>query len=173
MKIYTKTGDNGTTSLGNGERVSKSSMRVQTYGDVDELCSLVGLLRTLDKEKQHDANLLAIQKILMRLGGEVALSKVKTLDNNDIVFIERSIDDLQSRQAPFRKFVIPSGKPTTAQCHVIRCVCRRVERNIIALQATEPKYSHAICQTFLNRLSDYLFLLALSFCKPDEVEFVD
>ena len=163
MKIYTKTGDQGTTALFGGKRVSKAELRVDAYGTVDELNSYIGLLR--DQKKQPAKKiLLEIQDRLFTIGSILATvpgnTKVKIphLVEDDIVRLEKEIDAMESKLTPMKFFVLPGGHPSVSICHVTRTVCRRAERLVIALNNQEPVDPLVI--KYLNRLSDYLFVLS-------------
>ncbi len=168
MSIYTKTGDGGTTSLGNGARVSKASLRVEAYGTVDELCSLLGLLRAMEIGEQHQSMLLNLQKMLMRYSAEVSLCKGYKVAEEDVKMLETGIDAQQKVLPPLRHFIVPGGSAAAAQCHVARCVCRRAERLMVRLSEAEGNVSElSVC--VLNRLSDYLFVLARTLCSTANI----
>lgn len=163
MKIYTKTGDEGTTALFGGLRVSKSDLRIDTYGTVDELNSWVGVLRDQEVNKSRQTELIEIQDRLFTIGSILAVEpgntkvKVPQLSADDVAFLEKKIDDMESRLEPMKVFVLPGGHPSVSFGHVTRTVCRRAERLVIALHgqdAVEP-----LVLKYLNRLSDYFFVL--------------
>ncbi|MCQ2273530.1 MAG: cob(I)yrinic acid a,c-diamide adenosyltransferase [Bacteroidales bacterium] len=163
--IYTKTGDKGTTSLVGGTRVSKCDIRVEAYGTVDELNSHVGLLAEMIKgiDPEHYTYLKTIQNNLFIVQTLLATEKelpyeLPNLPANAVAEMEQAIDTLQSALPPFRCFVIPGGNIQSAQCHVARTVCRRAERCIVALTLQAP-VDDEICR-YINRLSDYLFILS-------------
>lgn len=168
MKIYTKTGDAGTTSLCGGSRVPKNHPRVQAYGDVDELISYIGLLRC---ELPEDEPLLRrIQESLML--GSAHLSsdgrrQLKNFDPAEIDLLEEKIDEMTSQMPPQTAFVLPAAPRAASLCHVIRTICRRSERSSIAI---EDK-SEEICLTikYLNRLSDFFFTLARFQCYKSNI----
>jgi cob(I)alamin adenosyltransferase len=164
MKIYTKTGDAGTTSLFGGKRVSKSDQRIETYGTVDELNAHIGLLRDQEVNKPRKAVLIEIQDRLFTIGSLLATepgnTKVKTpaLAETDIAFLEMEIDAMEALLPPMKSFVLPGGHQSVSFCHIARTVCRRAERLTIALshqEAVDP-----LIIKYLNRLSDYLFVLS-------------
>jgi cob(I)alamin adenosyltransferase len=166
-KIYTRTGDDGTTGLIGGTRVSKCSEKVCAYGDIDELNSWVGLIRTvLDSARCAFAvnQLAIIQNVLFDLGAvlaspsDVTWPTKRTIGAADIAQIESWIDDLTSQVAELRSFVLPGGTIPNSYLHIARTVCRRAERSIIGLSAEESIPSGLL--TYINRLSDYLFALA-------------
>lgn len=163
MSIYTKTGDSGATSLGNGTRVSKADLRVEAYGTVDELCAHIGLLRAMHVGEPHQSTLPEVQKMLMTCSAQVALCKGFEVTEADVKMLEHEVDALQKALPPLRQFVLPGGSAASAQCHVARCVCRRAERAIVRLCEREGCTPAALLSA-LNRLSDYLFLLARVLC---------
>ncbi len=164
MKIYTKTGDTGTTSLFGGKRVSKADLRIETYGTVDELNSYIGLVRDQEVNTGRKNILIEIQDRLFTVGSILATEsgntkvKIPSLIENDITFLEKEIDEMETQLLPMKSFVLPGGHQSVSVCHVARTVCRRAERLVIALNARE-KADPLIIQ-YLNRLSDYLFVLS-------------
>jgi cob(I)alamin adenosyltransferase len=177
MKIYTKTGDAGDTGLFGGARVSKASARVEAYGDVDELNSVLGVVRAEGplggapgvpaseaEPGVFDALLASIQSRLFDLGAELANEKGKDLgialvDEEDVVAMERAIDLAETELAPLRTFVMPGGTRLAAQLHLGRTVCRRAERRVVALGESGATVRPELLR-YLNRLSDLLFVLA-------------
>ena len=164
MKIYTKTGDQGTTGLFGGKRVSKGNIRIDTYGTVDELNSWMGLLRDQEINNNRSSVLIEIQDRLFTIGSMLAAepgnSKVKIpeIHADDIDFLEKEIDTMESTLEPMKSFILPGGHPSVSFCHIARTVCRRAERLAVQLQDTEPV--NTIIIQYLNRLSDYLFVLS-------------
>lgn len=165
MKIYTKTGDQGDTGLFGGGRVAKSSLRVEAYGEVDELNSVVGLARTEPIDATVDALLARVQSTLFDLGAELATPatskaalNIPLLAEADVVELEHAIDRAETELAPLKTFVLPGGSRAAAHLHLGRTVCRRAERRLVALHQEEPV--RAECIRYLNRLSDTLFVLA-------------
>jgi cob(I)alamin adenosyltransferase len=164
MKIYTKTGDKGTTALFGGKRVSKADLRIETYGTVDELNSYIGLVRDQDVNAKRKNILVEIQDRLFTVGSILATEpgntkvKVPHLVESDITVLEMEIDAMDAQLPPMKSFVLPGGHQSVSFCHVARTVCRRAERLVIALDAQE-KVDQLIVQ-YLNRLSDYLFMLS-------------
>lgn len=164
MKIYTKTGDQGTTGLFGGKRVSKSNIRIDTYGTVDELNSWIGLLRDQEVNARRANVLIEIQDRLFTVGSILATepnsSKVKipSLLASDIEFLEKEIDAMEETLEPMKSFILPGGHPAVSFCHVARTVCRRAERLTVHLSDEESVDSIVI--QYLNRLSDYLFVLS-------------
>ncbi|HEY9489361.1 MAG TPA: cob(I)yrinic acid a,c-diamide adenosyltransferase [Chryseosolibacter sp.] len=164
MKIYTKTGDLGTTALFGGKRVSKADLRIDTYGTVDELNSWIGVVRDQEVNAPRKEVLLIIQDRLFTIGSMLATEpgntkvKIPTLMADDALLLEREIDSMDTALPPMRSFVLPGGHNAVSFTHVARTVCRRAERLVIALHAQEPVDPLVI--QYLNRLSDYLFVLA-------------
>lgn len=163
MKIYTKTGDQGETSLFGGKRVPKSDVRITAYGTVDELNAWLGVLRDQPVNAGRSAELIEIQDRLFVVGSMLATEpgntkvKIPLLAQTDIAFLESKIDAMDARLEPLRTFVLPGGHPSVSFGHVARTVCRRAERCVIELNAVEPVDVHVV--QYLNRLSDYLFTL--------------
>lgn len=164
MKIYTKTGDHGMTSLFGGKRVSKAALRIETYGTVDELNSWIGVLRDQPVNAGRKEQLLEIQDRLFTIGSSLATEpgntkvRIPQLSEADVLFLENEIDAMENTLPAMRSFVLPGGHPSVSFAHVARTVCRRAERLAIALSAGEPVDSMVI--KYLNRLSDYLFVLS-------------
>ncbi len=174
MKIYTKTGDKGTTGLYGGARVLKSHTRVESYGTVDELNSHVGLVRDQEVNEGRAAILENIQdKLLVMgaiLGTEPGNSKVKVpaIHPEDIKLLEDEIDRMDEDLPVMKNFVLPGGHQSVSFCHITRCVCRRAERLVIRLNEEEPVDPLVI--QYLNRLSDFFFVLARKMVQELEVE---
>lgn len=159
-KIYTKTGDDGTTGLGVNERIAKDSLRIQAIGDIDELNSVIGLLiESLDKTSAHATALRQIQHDLFDLGGEMAMPEYSLLDEHIIDQIEMMIDENNAQLAPLKNFILPGGNESAARTHIARATCRRAERTLVTFNHQET-HPHLLAQRYLNRLSDYLFVLA-------------
>lgn len=163
MKIYTKTGDQGITSLFGGKRVSKADLRIDTYGTVDELNSWIGLVRDQPVNEKRKNFLVVIQDRLFTIGSLLATEpgntkvKIPLLAEEDVAALEKEIDDMDAELPPMRSFILPGGHQSVSFCHIARTVCRRAERLIIQLHAHEPLEMLVI--QYLNRLSDYLFVL--------------
>jgi cob(I)alamin adenosyltransferase len=157
-KIYTRTGDDGTTGLGDGTRVPKDSARVEAYGTVDELNSVLGLVlcETLDNDAR--AALTGIQHTLFDLGGELCIPGRRVLAAAQVTELENLLDRLNAGLAPLKDFILPGGTRAAALCHLARTVCRRAERRVYTLSRSEPV--SAVSLKYLNRLSDLLFVLA-------------
>lgn len=167
MKIYTKTGDDGTTALFGGERVKKSYIRVEAYGNVDELNSFLGLLIEAMGKGEIREYLEKIQHILFNIGSVIAtvddkfIAKLPKLLTSDISSLENQMDKMEHDLSPMTNFILPSGHETIARAHICRTICRRTERSIVALMDTEScDSSISTALQFLNRLSDYFFVLA-------------
>jgi cob(I)alamin adenosyltransferase len=163
MKIYTKKGDKGETSLIGGKRVPKYALRIETYGTVDELNSYIGLIRDQQVNEEHANRLLEIQDRLFTIGAILASDpsskmKIPALHDVDIAFLEESIDHMEAELEPMKSFVLPGGHTTVSFCHIARCVCRRAERLVIELSHTEEIEENVIA--YMNRLSDFLFVLS-------------
>lgn len=156
-KIYTRTGDNGTTGLGDGSRVNKDSLRVEAMGDADELNSVIGIMVTEGVPAALQTPLTQIQHDLFNLGGEICMPGYVILKQSRIEELERLIDMLNEDLAPLKEFILPGGTKAAAYCHLARTVCRRAERKLIQLHRLEPVT--AISLQYLNRLSDLLFVM--------------
>lgn len=163
-KIYTKTGDKGTTGLGDGARVPKHSARIEAIGDIDELNSQLGLLlaeNNLPVSIQH--TLTRVQHELFELGGELSIPNYTRMTEAMVTRLEQELDALNDTLLPLKEFILPGGSRPAAQCHVARAVCRRAERRLVALAQQEPV--SAIALMYLNRLSDLLFVMCRAISK--------
>ncbi len=179
FKIYTKTGDKGETSLIGGTRLPKHHIRIEAYGNVDELNSFVGLIRDNVSEKELFDLLIEIQDRLFTLGSLLASDPAKDIKmqlplikEEDIVLLEKSIDKMNETLPEMKHFVLPGGHTTVSYCHVARCVCRRAER--ATLKLAENEKVDEILYKYLNRLSDYLFVLSRKLAmdlKADEIKW--
>lgn len=175
MKIYTKTGDKGSTGLIGGTRVSKSDVRLEAYGTIDELSSHIGLLVVYCTNEEQKTFLQNIQNILFTVGSSLATDTTKTdykaasvMKPEYVEAIENEIDRMNDRLAPLRHFIIPGGSLAAAQCHVCRTVARRAERRIVEMAKT---YSvEELIVKYVNRLSDYFFVLARKLLMDDKTE---
>lgn len=181
MKIYTKTGDKGNTSLYGGTRVSKDNIRIEAYGTVDELNANIGLLRDQQVDKSTSKTLLKIQNELFTLGAMLATPKEKEIlksgkerldipkiTESSINYLEKEIDEMNLTLPEMKYFVLPGGHTTVSYCHIARCVCRRTERICVTLNTLEAIDASIII--YLNRLSDYLFVLARKLTYDNKVE---
>ena len=158
-KIYTRTGDDGSTGLGDGTRVRKDSARVSAYGTVDELNSVLGVLLAVpDLPAQVVETLTQIQHDLFDLGGELCIPGMAMVEDADIERLESTLDQFNAGLPPLKEFILPGGGVAAAQCHVARTVCRRAERCVVTLAREETVRPQAV--HYLNRLSDLLFVLA-------------
>ena len=186
MKIYTKTGDDGTTGLFGGTRVPKHHIRIESYGTVDELNSWLGLIRDQNIPDQHEKALINIQEQLFTVGAILATDPEKAVLKNgkerlnipqislkEIEFLERAIDEMDAQLPQMTHFILPGGHTTVSYCHIARTVCRRAERMATLLYENES--FNASVLSYLNRLSDYLFVLArkLSYTlNADEIKWI-
>lgn len=176
MKIYTKTGDTGKTSLLGGRRVSKAELRIDAYGTVDELNSFIGLLRDQEINKKRETLLKEIQDRLFTIGATLASEpgkeniKKPDLHDVDLELLEKEIDEMESQLPQLRHFILPGGHQSVSFCHVARTVCRRTERCVIDLM--EIEHVDEIIVKYLNRLSDYLFVLGRLIAQELGVEEV-
>ncbi|MBS1558196.1 MAG: cob(I)yrinic acid a,c-diamide adenosyltransferase [Bacteroidetes bacterium] len=174
MKIYTKTGDDGTTALFGGLRLPKSDLRIDAYGTVDELNSFLGLLRDQPANHSRQEILIEIQDRLFTIGSMLATEpgntkvKIPSLHENDIIFLEKEIDKMDTELPPMKFFILPGGHPSVSFCHVARTVCRRAERLVIALNG-QLAVAPLVIQ-YLNRLSDYLFMLCRKLAHELNIE---
>ena len=175
MKIYTKTGDKGTTSLIGGTKVLKSHHRIEAYGTVDELNSYLGLIRDLTQDDHSLRVLTDVQDRLFTIGSSLACDPIKEpkmrlpdLHATDIEVLENEIDRMNEVLAPMKHFIIPGGHPSVSHIHIARCVCRRAERACVRLELESLEVDPLVLQ-YLNRLSDYLFVLARYAGKSLEV----
>jgi cob(I)alamin adenosyltransferase len=181
MKIYTKTGDNGTTALFGGTRVKKYNSRIESYGTVDELNSYIGLIKDQEISDESKASLLKIQNELFTLGAMLATPPEKEtlkngkerlnipkIDDTSILFLENEIDKMDAVLPQMTHFVLPGGHQAVSFCHIARCVCRRAERLSVELNDEEPLNENIL--KYLNRLSDYLFVLARKLSLDLDVE---
>ena len=174
MKIYTKTGDDGTTGLFGGARVPKHHIRIESYGTVDELNSYIGLLRHRDIEPKSQEILAEVQDRLFTIGSVLASDpskqnlKIPDIHGSDIAVLESEIDRMNEQLPEMRSFVLPGGNDSVGFCHVARCVCRRAERLTVLLN--EKEAISPIVIKYLNRLSDYLFVLSRKITQDDNLQ---
>lgn len=157
-KIYTRTGDDGTTGLGNGDRVKKHDVRVQAYGTVDELNSQLGVLIAHGLPGKLNQLLCQIQHELFDLGSELSVPGYQVLEAQHITALEQWLDHFNQQLPPLKEFILPGGSMMAAQCHVVRTVCRRAERMCTELAQTHSINASSV--SYLNRLSDLLFVVA-------------
>jgi len=157
-KIYTRTGDRGTTGLGDGTRVDKDSPRIEAFGTVDELNSVIGLLLARELPEDVRDHLTGIQHDLFDLGGELSVPGRQAMTEERVGHLEEILDALNAPLPPLKQFILPGGSETAALCHLARTLCRRAERRVLALAKLEAVSE--ITMRYLNRLSDLLFVMA-------------
>ena len=174
MKIYTKTGDKGQTSLIGGTRVPKHHLRIESYGTVDELNSYIGLIRDQQVSEYQQNLLKEIQDRLFTIGSALASDpekskmKIPDLHQEDIELLEKEIDTMTAQLPELRHFILPGGSNAVSFCHLARCVCRRAER--ICVHLSEDSFVDEKVMVYLNRLSDYLFVLSRKLCFDNQIE---
>jgi len=175
-KIYTRTGDKGTTSLIGGTKVPKSHLRIEAYGTVDELNSYIGLCRDLLTDEKVKALLREVQDRLFTVGSALACDPVKEpglkipdLKETDVTLLEKDMDSMNEVLPPMKHFVLPGGHTAVSHLHIARCVCRRAERNCVRL-SMEGSDVEPIITKYLNRLSDHLFVLSRYIAHQLKVE---
>ncbi len=173
MKIYTKTGDQGYTSLIGGTRVPKHHLRIESYGTVDELNSYIGLIADQDINPHHKNILKQIQDRLFTIGSSLAADPEKSrmaipdLYDEDVVLLEQEMDTMNETLPQLKHFILPGGSTTLSYCHLARCVCRRAERLVVHLAEESTVDDKVII--YLNRLSDYLFTLARKIANEQNI----
>ena len=168
--IYTRTGDRGSTTLSTGERVAKSDPRVAMCGEVDELNSCLGMAVSLSRDPELKELLRGIQHRLMGLAGKLHAPSMIELDETYVSDMEREIDRLNRELDPIKFFILPGGAASASACHLARTVCRRIERNLVARDASEPVPAPVL--QYFNRLADLLFVVARSLNQREGVEDV-
>ncbi len=164
-RIYTRTGDDGSTGLGDGSRVGKDSLRVSAYGTVDEANSAIGVLLAAPLPEDIATLLTTIQHQLFDLGGELCIPGHAAIQDQDITALELRLDAYNATLPPLKDFILPAGGEAAARCHLARTIVRRAERETVALARSEPVRAQAI--GYLNRLSDLLFVLARVLARAD------
>ena len=174
-KIYTKTGDTGLTSLIGGKRVKKCDLKVEAYGTIDELIAILGVLRSYPTDEISQESIIRIQKELFTIGSCLASINpiYNELNDSEIYFLESEIDRITDKLPPIKNFVIPGGNIISAQCNLARTICRRAERKMCEISSKNPIEKEILM--YINRLSDYLFVLARHFSKyfeENEILFV-
>ena len=174
FKIYTKTGDQGMTSLYGGTKVSKADIRIEAYGTVDELNSFLGMLQSKLPNEQEFETIVEIQKRLFTIGATLAVDPAKNkqtpdLLENDVILLENQIDKLELSLEPLKTFILPSGDESVGLCHICRTVCRRAERRVVSLKQNSSEIDPLVVK-YLNRLSDYLFVLARFVAKINQID---
>ena len=179
-KIYTRTGDDGSTGMADGSRVSKADSLFSVMGDVDELNSHIGLVRAhltqtvLEHTQQADFTqaLVIIQHLLFNIGGELAMPEYEGVSAIHIEWLEQQIDAMNTTLPPLKDFILPTGSVLVSQLHVARTVCRRAERQAVLLQTQRPQAIRPTAVSFINRLSDWLFVAARFCTDPKQVSEV-
>ena len=176
LKIYTKTGDAGKTSLLGGKKVPKNNMRIESYGNTDELNSFLGLLNDQIRDKETNHFLKKIQDRLFTIGSMLAMETKKkssiaipVLHEEDVLQLEEKIDEMDKELPPMKSFVLPGGHPLVSSAHICRTVCSRAERSVVSLQINGEMVDPIIIK-YLNRLSDYFFMLARLLAKKNQAE---
>lgn len=169
-KIYTRTGDAGTTGMADGSRLDKNHERVEAIGRIDELNSALGILRSHKMPESIDSILQTIQNHLFELGGELALPGQNRIQPDHIHYLEEHLDQLNDQLAPLKEFILPGGSQAAAWCHFVRTECRKAERQIITLHQVNE--INAPLLAYINRLSDFFFVLARHLNKVAQVEDV-
>ena len=157
-KIYTRTGDKGTTGLGDGSRTAKDAPRVEAMGAVDELNCAIGVLLTQDIAENSREELTRVQHTLFDIGGELSIPGYSIVKSEEVAYLEHALDSMNKELAPLKEFILPGGSAAAAYCHVARSACRLAERRTCTLSDTEDVSE--VSRQYLNRLSDYLFVLA-------------
>lgn len=177
MKIYTKTGDDGTTGLVGGSRVNKDDIRLEAYGTIDELNANLGQLRSMSLNEPEIKLLITIQNKLFNIGSRLASDEKGegytaslTITGNDIQLLEDAIDHYDSGLPELRSFILPGGDPVSSQCHIARTICRRAERRVISFAGQHEKHQSTV--KYLNRLSDLLFVMSRKLAKDKGTEEV-
>ena len=178
-KIYTRTGDDGSTGMADGSRVSKADNLFSVMGDIDELNSHVGLVRAQLQhnkgqsiEKEFSQALVIIQHLLFNIGGELAMPEYEGVNATHITWLEQQIDVMNTTLPPLKDFILPTGSVLVSQLHVARTVCRRAERQAVLLQQERPQAIRSTAVSFINRLSDWLFVAARFCTDPNKVSEV-
>ncbi|MCP5145728.1 MAG: cob(I)yrinic acid a,c-diamide adenosyltransferase [Gammaproteobacteria bacterium] len=164
-KIYTRTGDDGTTGLGDGSRIAKRALRVHVIGEIDELNCALGLVLACAGAVSWVVRLEEVQRRLFDIGGELAVPGLHLIDADRVVALESWLDAINETLPPLTDFVLPGGGPAAAHCHLARAICRRSERGLWELAASEEVNLHSL--TFINRLSDLLFVLARALARDN------
>jgi cob(I)alamin adenosyltransferase len=173
MKIYTKTGDKGFTSLIGGTRVPKHHLRIESYGTVDELNSYIGFIRDQDIQAHYKDILKEVQDRLFTIGSSLASDPERSkmvipdLHDSDITLLEKEMDKMNDKLPELRHFILPGGNNAISFCHIARCVCRRAER--LSVHLAEDNFVEEKVNIYLNRLSDYLFVLARAIGSDNKV----
>jgi cob(I)alamin adenosyltransferase len=157
-KIYTRTGDDGSTGLGDGSRIEKNSLRIEAIGTVDELNSAIGILLCNPLPESVQSTLVDTQHTLFDMGGELCIPETTVITDDRVTALEQALDTLNADLPPLKDFILPGGSPAAAACHLARAICRRCERRAHSLSKAEPV--NPVTIQYLNRLSDLLFVMA-------------
>lgn len=164
MKIYTKTGDSGTTGLYGGARVGKDSVRIAAYGEIDELNAVIGLVRAETPHEPVKNSLINIQRSLFTVGAQLAAPgsdpQIESITAKEVSFLEQQMDVMTQSLPPLKNFILPGGGRTASLLHLARTVCRRAERSIVQLSKTSGESVDQWLMIYINRLSDFLFVMA-------------
>jgi cob(I)alamin adenosyltransferase len=177
MKVYTKKGDKGKTQLLGGSIVDKDHVKLECYGTIDELNSFIGNIYDQDLKEFHKEILLNIQNQLFNLGSVISFDgkkdkiKLPNITSKNIEMLEKAIDKMEESLPMLKNFILPSGHPSTSKCHIARTVCRRAERNLVTLSKTSEIDNLHL--QYLNRLSDYLFVLSRAVLKENNAEEIE
>ena len=166
-RVYTRTGDYGTTQLGDGSRLDKFSLRINAIGDVDELNSCMGIVLTQQLAEDISEHFINIQHVLFDIGGELSLPGESIINERNVQDLERLIDNYNRDLPPLKEFILPGGSTTGALCHFARTICRRAERQLAALSRHEVVNKYTLM--YINRLSDFLFVVARVINRGDNV----
>ena len=165
-RIYTRTGDQGETALGDGSRISKDAMRIETFGTVDELNSVLGIVLSKPLPDSARAVLTEIQHRLFDLGGELSIPGHTMIAPKHVEYLEQRLDEMNADLPMLKEFILPGGCEAAALCHLARTVCRRAERRLITLAGKED--INPVCIQYLNRLSDLLFVMARNLNRAEQ-----
>jgi len=157
-KIYTRTGDDGSTGLSDGSRVAKDSLRIEAIGCVDELNSAIGVLLSKELDEATRSILIGIQHKLFDIGGELSMPGSTVIDDEKTTALEKQLDAMNSKLPPLKEFILPGGTPAAAACHLARATCRRTERRLQILGHADTTNPASL--RYINRLSDLLFVMA-------------
>ncbi len=157
-KIYTRTGDKGTTGMADGSRLAKDSARIHAIGEVDELNSAIGIVINRCKHEGVKENLITIQHDLFNLGGQLAMPDYDVMNESRVEWLEQTLDEMNRELKPLKEFILPGGCEDASFCHLARAICRRVERAMVSLMSEEA--ISPLLVAYINRLSDWLFVAA-------------
>ena len=166
-KVTTRTGDDGTTGLADGSRISKTSCRIECIGEIDELNSLLGLVNSYNPVEPVQELIREIQNTLFTIGGELASPGISYIKIEDVTLMERLIEDYNRELPPLKEFILPGGSHAASVCHLARAVCRRCERHLVQLAESEAEAVNPGTPIYINRLSDLLFILSRHLARAD------